>query len=135
MLEKIRALLAKYREQAAYLVVGCMTTVINYVIFAILTAAGVHYIAGNVAAWVVAVAFAYFANGRWVYRSTSRRGVGEAASFVASRLFSLGLEMAIMWFFVDTMHFNHLIVKLAANVVVVIVNYVLSKFIIFRKKD
>ena len=53
---------------------------------------------------------------------------------VASRLFSLGLEMAIMWFFVDTLHCNHLIIKLMANVVVVIVNYVLSKWIIFKPK-
>ena len=132
MLEKIRALLAKYREQAAYLVVGCMTTVINYVIFAILTAAGVHYIAGNVAAWVVAVAFAYFANGRWVYRSTSRRGVGEAASFVASRLFSLGLETVCLYLLVSLLHMDQMVAKLLVAVLVVVVNY-LTGLLVFKR--
>ena len=139
MIETIRALLRKYRELVSYVFWGVMTTTVNYVSYTLLTEVShVHYMAGTIAAWTVSVLFAYFVNKLFVFQSRDwawRVALRELWQMVASRLFSLGLEMAIMWFFVDTMHFNHLIVKLAANVVVVIVNYVLSKFIIFRKKD
>ena len=58
----------------------------------------------------------------------------ELWQMVASRIFSLGLETGILWLFVEKLLLNEFIVKLAANVLVVIVNYVLSKFIIFNKK-
>ena len=139
MIETIRALLRKYRELVSYVFWGVMTTTVNYVSYTLLTEVfHVHYMAGTIIAWTVSVLFAYFVNKLFVFQSRDwawRVALRELWQMVASRLFSLGLEMAIMWFFVDTMHFNHLIVKLAANVVVVIVNYVLSKFIIFRKKD
>ena len=138
MMETIRALLHKHRELVSYVFWGVMTTVVNYVSYFLLTE-GLHiyYLTSNVIAWAVSVLFAYFVNKLYVFQSRDwawRVALRELWQMVASRLFSLGLEMAIMWFFVDTMHFNHLIVKLAANVVVVVVNYVLSKFIIFKKK-
>ena len=139
MIETIRALLRKYRELVSYVFWGVMTTTVNYVSYTLLTEVfHVHYMAGTIIAWTVSVLFAYFVNKLFVFQSRDwawRVALRELWQMVASRLFSLGLEMAIMWFFVDTMHFNHLIVKLAANVVVVIVNYVLSKFIIFKKKQ
>lgn len=139
MIETIRTLLRKYRELVSYVFWGVMTTAVNYVSYTLLTEAfHIHYMAGTIIAWTVSVLFAYFVNKLFVFQSRDwawRVALRELWQMVASRLFSLGLEMAIMWFFVDTMHFNHLIVKLAANVVVVIVNYVLSKFIIFKKKQ
>lgn len=134
MTEKIRAFMTAYREQLAYLVVGCMTTLINYVVFWALTAASVHYIAANVAAWVVAVIFAYFANGKWVYRSTARRGWGEAASFVLSRLFSLGLETVVLFLLVDLLRMDQMAAKLLVAVLVVIVNYLTGLLVFKRKK-
>lgn len=135
MFEKIRALAVTYREQLTYLVVGCATTVINYVIYGLLTnGASLHYIASNVIAWVAAVAFSYFANGKWVYRSTSRRGVGEAASFVASRLFSLGLETVCLFLLVSLLHMDEMAAKLVVAVLVVVVNY-LTGLLVFKRRD
>lgn len=136
-MEKIRALLKKHREIISYVFWGGMTTVVNYVSYAALTELlRVHYLASNMVAWVISVLFAYFVNKLFVFQSRQwgRQALRELWQMAASRLFSLGLEMAILWFFVDTLHCSHQIVKLAANVVVVIVNYVLSKWIIFRKK-
>ena len=139
MLNRIVMLLRKHRELVSYVFWGVMTTIVNYVVYFLLTEGlQVYYLTGNVIAWAISVLFAYFVNKLYVFQSRDwawRVALRELWQMVASRLFSLGLEMAIMWFFVDTMHFNHLIVKLAANVVVVIVNYVLSKFIIFKKKQ
>lgn len=128
----IRALCAKYREQLAYLVVGVCTTLINYVIYAVLTeGVRLHYIASNVIGWVAAVAFSYFANGKWVYQSTARRGWREAGEFVFSRLFSLGLETALLFLLVDQLRADKLIAKLAVAVIVVIVNY-LTGLLVFK---
>ena len=135
MIAKIRALASTYREQAAYLVVGGMTTVVNYVVYLLLTdAVGVHYIASNVAAWAAAVIFSYFANGSWVYRSTSHRGVGEALSFVASRVFSLGLETVLLFVLVSWLGAGKMAAKLLVAVLVVIVNYLTGLLVFKRKK-
>lgn len=138
MIDTIRALLRKHRELVSYGFWGVMTTIINYATYTLLTEImQIHYLTSIVIAWVISVLFAYFVNKLFVFQSKDwawRVALRELWQMVAARLFSLGLEMAIMWFFVDTLHYNHLIVKLLANVLVVIVNYVLSKFIIFKKK-
>lgn len=135
-MKKIRSLLTTYREQLAYLVVGVLTTVINYVIFALLTKGVlIHYIASNVIAWAAAVCFAYFANGTWVYQSDSRRSVKEAAAFVLSRLFSLGVETLLLLLFVTFLHFDELVVKLVVAVLVVVLNYITGRFVFKHKKQ
>ena len=135
MTEKIRTFITSHREQLVYLVVGCMTTAINYVIYALLTGGlSLHYAVSNVIAWVAAVAFSYFANGKWVYRSTSRRGWREAGEFVLSRLFSLGLETVLLMLLVDLLHVDKLVAKLAVAVVTVVVNYLTGLLVFKRKK-
>ena len=135
MMKMIQTLMKKYREQLAYLVVGVCTTVINYVIYALLTEGiHVHYIASNVIGWIAAVTFSYFANGKWVYRSTGRRGWKEAGEFVLSRLFSLGLETVLLFLLVDLLHMDKLIAKLAVAVIVVVVNY-LTGLLVFKRKQ
>ena len=137
MMDTVRALLRKHRELVEYVFWGVMTTVVNYAVYFLLTKVfHVHYLTSNGIAWAVSVAFAYFVNKIFVFRSRDwawKVALRELWQLVASRLFSLGLEMAVMWCFVDLLRCPHLAVKLAANVVVVIVNYVLSKWIIFRK--
>lgn len=136
MFAKVRAFAAAHREQLAYLVVGCLTTLVNYVVYFLLTeAADVHYIISNTAAWVVAVAFSYFANGNWVYQSGSRRSVGEACSFVLSRLFSLGLETLLLYLLVDLLQVNKTAAKLLVAVLVVVVNYLTGLLVFKRKKE
>ena len=134
MLAKIRALAAACREQTAYLVAGGATTVLNYILFTLLTyGAGIYYVASNIAAWAVAVIFSYFANGKWVYRSTSRRSLTEALSFVLTRLFSLGLETLSLFLLVSPLRMDKLTAKLLVAVLVVIVNY-LTGLLIFTHK-
>ena len=138
MTDAIRALLRKHRELISYVFWGVMTTAVNYAAYFLLrNVLLVPLVAGNVIAWTVSVLFAYFVNKLFVFQSRDwawRVALRELWQMVASRLFSLGLEMGILWLFVDKLHYNDAIVKLCANVAVVVVNYVLSKFIIFRKK-
>lgn len=127
-----RKLLKKYEEQWHYLIVGCMTTLINYVLYFLLNFIGVHYILGNVLAWAGAVAFAYFANGAWVYRSTSQRSIREATAFVLSRLFSLGLETVCLAVMVEWAGMGEYLSKIIVGVIVVVVNY-LTGLLVYKK--
>lgn len=133
----IRALLHKYRELISYVFWGGMTTAVNYVVyFALTKGLHVYYLTSNVIAWAVSVLFAYFVNKVFVFQSRDwnwQVALRELWQMVAARLFSLGLEMAILWLFVDMLQFPDSIIKIAAGVVVVIVNYVLSKCIIFKQ--
>ena len=151
-MEAIRTLLRRHREIVSYVFWGVMTTAVNYVTYLLLTGGlHVYYLTSNVIAWAVSVLFAYFVNKLFVFESRDwawRVALRELWQMAASRLFTLGLEMGILWFFVDLLRWGDLavrlpadavlhgdaVVKLGANVVVVIVNYVLSKFIIFKKK-
>lgn len=137
-MEKLRSLLRTHRELVSYVFWGVMTTAVNYAAYLLLTrGAGVYYLTASVIAWVVSVLFAYVVNKLFVFRSRDwawRVALRELWQMVASRLFSGALELGILWLFVDTLHLNDAVVKLAANVVVVVVNYVLSKWVIFKKK-
>ena len=114
------------------MIVGCCTTLINYVLYFLLGFMGVFYIASNVLAWAGAVAFAYFANGAWVYRSTSRRSLREAGAFVLSRLFSLGLETVLLALMVEMLGLGEYLSKIVVGVVVVVVNY-LTGLLVYKK--
>ena len=138
MTDTLRTLLQKHREIVSYIFWGVMTTAVNYAAYFLLRNVFlVPLVAGNAAAWAVSVLFAYFVNKLFVFRSRDwawQVALRELWQMVASRIFSLGLETGILWLFVEKLLLNEFIVKLAANVLVVIVNYVLSKFIIFNKK-
>lgn len=137
-MEKLRSLLRAHRELVSYVFWGVMTTAVNYAAYLLLTrGAMVYYLTASAIAWAVSVLFAYVVNKLFVFRSRDwawRVALRELWQMVASRLFSGALELGILWLFVDTLHLNDAVVKLAANVVVVVVNYVLSKWVIFKKR-
>lgn len=136
-MEKIKTLFFKYKEQILYILFGVFTTVVNIVVFAI-CADMMHldtYIS-NFAAWVLAVAFAYITNKLWVFESKTtdaKELFREIVSFTGARVLTLGIDMVLMFVGVDILHINKLIVKVLANVVVIVSNYVLSKLFIFKK--
>lgn len=124
-------------ETISYLVFGVLTTVINIVVFGLLyDRLAWHLVAANVLAWLVSVIFAFFTNKIFVFRSTSFAldvFFREIVSFFAARLLSLGVDTAGMWILVDLLEGNSWIAKIVMNVIVIVMNYVLSKLIIFRK--
>ena len=128
----------KYKEIITYLFFGFVTTVVNYGVYALLVR-GFHMdvVPANIIAWIVAVVVAFVTNKLWVFESKSRDKktlFREFFEFVVARLITLGVETLLLWIFVDKLGVNDLIMKIITNVIVVILNYVFSKFIIFRKK-
>lgn len=138
MREKINELIKKYKDLIPYLIFGVCTTIVNIVVYAICARGlGISTVASTIIAWILSVAFAYFTNRKWVFKSEAKTWkaiLREATYFVACRLATGIMDVVIMWLFVDVLHWNDILVKIASNVLVVIVNYIASKFFIFRKK-
>lgn len=143
-MDKLKALLRKVvnRETLLYLLFGALTTGVSYAsalaFYNTLPFEGTTLnMVSNVLSWILAVAFAFVTNKLYVFESKSwRRQVllRELLTFVSARLLSLGLELLCMWLLVDCLGMAFAIAKLLANVLVILVNYVLSKWIIFTKK-
>ena len=87
-------------------------------------------------AWALAVFFAYVTNRSLVFHSAAtgtQEIVKEIISFFACRIGTGVVDWAIMLIFVTILHFNDMIVKILANIIVIVLNYILSKFVIFKK--
>ena len=138
MIGKIKALCLKYREILLYLIFGGLTTVVSMLSFWLAyNVLGIHELIANVISWICAVTFAYLTNAKWVFESkpaNRQERLREVVSFFAGRLATLGVEELLMLIFVTWLGFNGLLVKLVAQVVVVILNYVISKLFVFKKK-
>lgn len=138
-MQKALALYQKYREMILYLVFGGLTTLVNIFSYFVLTDLGhINYLVSTAAAWVLSVLFAYFTNRVWVFRSTASGAaalIKEMGSFFACRLFSGAVDMAIMFFCVSILGLPDKLIKILANVVVIILNYLFSKLFIFKKKE
>ena len=137
MLEKIKNLVKKHWDILSYLFFGGLTTVVNYLVYLpcynlfSLSAA-----ASNAIAWVAAVAFAYVTNKPFVFRShdwSAKTVIPELTKFVTCRIGSGLLETAILFVCVDLLSWNGNVWKLITSVLVVILNYVASKLLVFRK--
>ena len=139
MKEKFLAFWKKYvnRETVTYVIFGVLTTAVNYAVYYPLRSLGVNYLISNVIAWVVAVTFAFFTTKHFVFESRDYSLpvlLPEFGKFVAGRLLTLGIEEVLMYVSVDLLHGNDRIMKLIVSVIVVILNYVLSKLFIFKKE-
>ena len=144
-MEKLKALLTKYWEIISYLFFGGLTTVVSWGTYALFVGLlGMSIMPGKVLIWVCAVSFAFVTNKLWVFRSKSWAWPGwlrEAGAFFAGRLFSGAVEIAglplLMAAGLDQTLFG--VEGFAANmvvtVVVIVLNYFLSKFFAFRKHN
>ena len=133
----MKDLLIKYKSFILYAVFGVFTTLINwgtyYLCYSIIHISNVP---STIIAWIAAVAFAFITNKIWVFDSKSFDGktlLYEIWTFVAARLVTGVLDVAIMYFAVDVFAMNATIWKLISNIIVIIINYVFSKLIIFKK--
>lgn len=138
MMEKLKQLIVKYYDILTYLIFGVLTTVVNYLVYLpCYNLLALPAVVSNVIAWVVAVAFAYVTNKPFVFRShdwSAKTVVPELTKFVGTRVASGGMESAIIWIAVDLLGGNGNLWKLVTSVLVVILNYVGSKLLVFRKK-
>lgn len=142
--DKIKKLFNKYRELILYVFFGALTTGINWGSYMIMVqlmggpgnAAGLT--AAVLVAQVLSILFAYATNRKWVFKSKAMgaKGIGlEMCRFFGCRGASLILDIGLMYVGVSLLGINDGLMKLASNVVIIFVNYALSKLLVFRQKD
>ena len=143
MVDKIKALLIKYREFTVYFIVGCLTTLVaalarfgfNFLFFG--GTAHPSFAQNTVLSivdWVAGVAFAYPTNRRFVFQSKNPNILAEAGGFVASRLATLGMDWAVTQLLGTVLGVNVYVTWFIKSVLVFVGNYVLSKLFVFKKK-
>ena len=126
-----------HRELMAYGVFGVLTTVLNYVVyFVCLVTFDLDYITSNLIAWILAILFAFVTNKLYVFQSLTwdfSVACKECCAFFSARVFSVVVETALLWLFIEQFACDEKIIKIFTNIVVVVLNYVLSKKVIFKQ--
>jgi putative flippase GtrA len=134
----MKQLIEKYKDLIPYAVFGVLTTLVNIVGYWILAhPLGLPVMVSTVIAWILSVLFAYLTNRKWVFHSeakTNKEVLREAVSFFAARLATGIVDWAAMLVFVDMLKLNDVVIKTLANIIVIILNYAASKFLIFKKR-
>lgn len=137
-MQTIRKYVDKVRkdpELLRYIVIGVCTTAVNYVVYLLARAVGLHYMAATVLASVVAILFAYVANKLYVFRSHTdslKAFAVEFFNFVLMRVISLGANAVLMKWLVDGVHIDDRLAQILVQFIVVALNYVFSKLYIFK---
>lgn len=138
MIMKFKNLMDKFinRETIVYVIAGVMTTAVNMVTYYILCYwVRMDHLIANIIAWILAVTFAYFVNAGWVFRdkrTTIKEELSKMVKFFLARLFSLGVEEGGLFLFVNLLYFNNMAVKAGLAVIVIVINYIWSKFYVFN---
>ena len=129
----------KYKDVIPYVFFGVCTTAVNVIVYWLLAhVLGQGVMLSTIAAWILAVLFAYITNRKWVFHSgakTFEDVVKEIISFFGCRFATGVLDWACMFIFATKIGWNDVLIKVIANIVVIILNYVASKFFIFKKKS
>lgn len=144
-MEKLKNLYFKYREIINYLIFGAMTTAVSWGTYSLFVkAVGMSVSVGNVLSWICAVLFAFVTNKLFVFESKTwapATALREFFSFIGARLATGVIEWVGVPFF-STHGLTHplfgvkgLLAKIVVSIVVIILNYVFSKFLVFIKKD
>lgn len=134
----ILTLLQRYKRQLLYLFFGVCTTLVNVIVYVICAhMAALSTTLSSIIAWGAAVFFAYMTNRTWVFESQAHTAsdiLREIWSFLICRLTTGGLDLAIMYLCVDWLGLPDVSIKVLSNLLVITLNYVASKLIIFSKK-
>lgn len=139
-METIKNLYKKYKEIINYLIFGVLTTAVSLgtyylLVYTILDANNkIELQIANIISWIICVTFAYITNKLYVFAPSNKNITREIIEFYSARLASLFIDMGIMFLFVSTLGFNDKIVKLFTQIIIIIINYIVSKAIVFKKK-
>lgn len=153
---KVKELYKKHREIITYIIFGALTTAVSFISYSLFVllfnALGLWSVMvlgatlsvnlANLISWVCAVLFAFITNKLWVFESKSFEksvALPEFVKFVSSRIATGVLEIVLVPFLIwiglsqSLLGIDGLIAKLIVTVLVIILNYILSKLLIFKK--
>lgn len=136
-MKKILELFKKYKEIILYLIFGGLTTLVNIICYFLMYEVfGISNMASTVVSLIVSILFAFVTNKVYVFESktaTKKAALKEAFSFFFFRLLTGVLDVLIMYIAVDKMAMSGTLWKIISNILVIILNYVASKLVVFKK--
>ncbi len=130
----------KHEEIINYLIVGVLTTIFSLIFYFLSTRTFLdpnnpfELQIANIIKWVSGVSFAYVTNKVFVFKSKRKDYLKEIAQFTSSRVFTLFLDMFVMWLMVSKMGIWDVIATLVSQVLVTVGNYIFSKLFVFKKQ-
>lgn len=126
-----------HKEVLLYLFFGGVSLVLNLAMFAFFEyVVGLNQLVNNIICWVTSVLMQFFTNRIWVFQGRTDGAVDflkQMATFFGGRVFTLAVEEVLLLVFIFGLHFNSMAVKSTAQIVVIVLNYVISKFWVFKK--
>lgn len=131
-------MLKKYKPYILYVLFGILTTVINVTIYN-----GLYYklefsnILSNSIAWIITILTAYITNKIWVFENNEKTALAilkQFLMFVACRVATGALDTLIMYITVDVLLYTAWVFKFISNAIVIVLNYLFSKFVIFARR-
>lgn len=135
----MKEIIKRNREIIAYLIIGILTTLVSLVSYYILTLTilspnnPLELTIANIISWILSVIFAYITNRKYVFQSKDNNIIKEASKFTLSRVTTLVIDILLMFIFVSICKFNDKIIKLLVQIIIIILNYVFSKLLVFKK--
>ena len=136
----IKELYIKYKEIKNYLIFGILTTIVSLLTYYLLVYTilnpnkPIELQIANIISWITCVTFAYITNRKYVFNSKDKNIIKEITKFYSSRLSTLFIDMLIMFIFVTKLNFNDKIIKIIVQIIIIILNYILSKLLVFKNK-
>lgn len=127
--------LNKYKQLISYLIFGVLTTLVNIIVYYLFSSIlNINYLISNGIAWIISVTFAYITNKLYVFESDNENVILELIKFYISRLTTGVIDIVLMWLFVVIFIVNDMYAKIIVNIIVIILNYIFSKFFIFKEE-
>ena len=126
----------KKEELWNYLITGAIGTVISIASYSLCRCINLDIISSNVISWILAVVSMYIMNKLFVFKSKCnniKELIKEFFAFIVARLFTLVVETAILYIGADLLKINDILVKVIAQIIIIVLNYVFSKLFIFKK--
>lgn len=128
----------RFKEIILYLIFGVLTTAVNIVVYFICSRfLHLEVLSSNIIAWLLSVLFAYFTNRKFVFKSKAEEIstiFKECINFFLGRLGTGILDTVIMFVSVDLLAFKDVVMKVLSNIIVIVLNYLISKLLVFRMK-
>lgn len=129
----------KYKEMLLYLFFGGLSFVVSIATYALFNVSfGINELIANILSWIITVMFAFLTNRIWVFNSPTNgleEFIKQMVAFYGGRVVTLVVEEVILLVFITLLHFQSMLVKVVAQVIVIVLNYVISKLVIFNKES
>lgn len=121
----------KYKELILYGIFGVLTVIVNIISFKLLSILNIPLLYANTIAFFIAVVFAYYTNTKFVFNDKFTKE--NFISFMSMRISTLFIDNIGLYYLVS-ISVDELIAKSIINIIIILINYICSKFIIYKKK-